>query len=886
VSAVANVGINVDARGATAQLRQLQTQAGQTERAFGGLTAANSDLVSSLARLTASYIGLRTAQSAFQSGIQRAESERRLQFLTQGYGELAQAQEAAARAARTFGLSTTEANQQFAQLYGRLRPLNVSLSDIEAAFVGFNTAAKASGTSAAETAGAMLQLTQALGSGVLRGQELNSVLEQAPGLVVALTRELGQPISQIRKLAEEGKITSDVVIRALKRAGADGAGQLEAAMNGPAQAIKNLQNEFQDFQVAATEDLIPALVKAVKGLREVLISLGPTIKGIGQIAASTLGTLSDLINAASKPQAYAAKQAIQGGRLPMFGLGGYSGAEQLFLGTSGAGGVGLSGLRAEAQQLVKHRRQPVNQILLELMQNRLQRMEGKGAAAAATPAPIPSLLGGTAVGDRAGGGGKVGGATAKDELAAVARLAYGPQIIAAAKARGLDPRLLAGLVQVESNFRPGAVSSAGAIGLTQLMPSTAAELGVNPRDPMQNLLGGAKYLRRMIDMFGGVEAGLRAYNQGPGNQQRFPGGVTGEARSYPGKVLAAAKRLGFGNQDALIMSADAASNLAESLQQSIAAGQKLSQEFNRQIELRTAATKLERDLLQIGYDQQDRQQQINELTDAGQRVALTGLNNQIQGLATLNAQLNNIYERAGFTPGAMFGAGAGAFRTDINLDPLAKASPIEEYTKRLKDLQDPINQAKAGAEAIGDAFNDAFSGIISGTQTTQEALSNLFRGIATSFMQMATQMITEMIKLYIFKQITQLFNLGNNGSMFSGIGPVSGASVFSSGAASFNPAAFGAGLNLFPARAMGGAVAAGQSYLVGERGPELFTPSVGGTISGKVSSGTTTVTVNVDASGTSVQGNDQQANQLGRIIGAAVQAELVKAKRRGGILNP
>jgi tape measure domain-containing protein len=876
VSAVANVGINVDARGATAQLRQLQTQAGQTERAFGGLTAANSDLVSSLARLTASYIGLRTAQSAFQSGIQRAESERRLQFLTQGYGELAQAQEAAARAARTFGLSTTDANQQFAQLYGRLRPLNVSLSDIEAAFVGFNTAAKASGTSAAETAGAMLQLTQALGSGVLRGQELNSVLEQAPGLVVALTRELGQPISQIRKLAEEGKITSDVVIRALKRAGADGAGQLEAAMNGPAQAIKNLQNEFQDFQVAATEDLIPALVKAVKGLREVLVSLGPTIKGIGQIAASTLGTLSDLINAVSKPQAYAAKQAIQGGRLPMFGLGGYSGAEQLFLGTSGAGGVGLSGLRAEAQQLVKHRRQPVNQILLELMQNRLQRMEGKGAAAAAAPAPIPSLLGGTAAGGRVGGGGKAGGGLKSVEDAVkrgvIGGLTGGGQGDAS-RGRSTGPHLHAQLVSggnlerlVDAALDFGGGRTASSFGLGR----GAAAHGYPGRDYYTPQ--GTRFTLRpgysASDL--GIQGAL-----GRGMRIKGPGGI------FELGHLAGVQMGTVSGKGAAADMVDAQQAALDAINQSLAAGQKLSQEFSRQIELRTAASKLERDLLQIGYDQQDRQQQINELTDAGQRVALTGLNNQIQGLATLNAQLNNIYERAGFTPGAMFGDGAGAFRTDINLDPLAKASPIEEYAKRLKDLQDPINQAKAGAEAIGDAFNDAFSGIISGTQTTQEALSNLFRGIATSFMQMATQMITEMIKLYIFKQLTGLLGVsGGGGGMFSG------ASVFSSGAASFNPASFGADLNLFPARAMGGPVTAGQSYLVGERKPELFTPSVGGTISNKVLSGTTTVTVNVDASGTSVQGDDQQANQLGRIIGAAVQAELVKAKRRGGILNP
>ena len=86
--------------------------------------------------------------------------------------------------------------------------------------------------------------------------------------------------------------------------------------------------------------------------------------------------------------------------------------------------------------------------------------------------------------------------------------------------------------------KANAVSSAGAIGLAQLMPGTAAELGVNPRDPLQNVMGGAKYLSQMINRFGDVNSGLRAYNQGPGNQERYPGGVSSEAVNYPGKVLA------------------------------------------------------------------------------------------------------------------------------------------------------------------------------------------------------------------------------------------------------------------------------------------------------------------------------------------------------------
>lgn len=311
--AVANVDIQVDARSALQQLKAVNQQSQQlkanTDAATQSLKNQGttvqrigtqfSGLAGAVGKLAVAYVGLRTAQEAVQAGIQREESSRRLQFLAKGYGEIAAAQDAAARAGRTFGLSITESNQQFAQLYGRLRPLNVSLSDIEAAFVGFNTAAKASGATAAEASGAMRQLSQALGSGALRGDELNSVLEQAPGLVIALTQELGAPISKIRKLAEEGKITSDVVIRALKRAGTEGADELTAAMNGPAQAVKNLQNEFENLQVAATQDLLPSIIDGVRILTNTLKGIAPIIRGIGAVAGPVLNYINSLIEKAT-----------------------------------------------------------------------------------------------------------------------------------------------------------------------------------------------------------------------------------------------------------------------------------------------------------------------------------------------------------------------------------------------------------------------------------------------------------------------------------------------------------------------------------------------------------------------------------------------------------
>ena len=94
----------------------------------------------------------------------------------------------------------------------------------------------------------------------------------------------------------------------------------------------------------------------------------------------------------------------------------------------------------------------------------------------------------------------------------------------AASQYGIPLNTFLRLIQQESNFDPSAVSPKGAIGLTQLLPSTAQDLGVNPRDIRENIFGGAQYLRQMMDRYpGNMPFALAAYNAGMGNVDKYKG---------------------------------------------------------------------------------------------------------------------------------------------------------------------------------------------------------------------------------------------------------------------------------------------------------------------------------------------------------------------------
>lgn len=201
-----------------------------------------------------------------------------------------------------------------------------------------------------------------------------------------------------------------------------------------------------------------------------------------------------------------------------------------------------------------------------------------------------------------------------------------------------------------------------------------------------------------------------------------------------------------------------------------------------------------------------------------QKEQTAELYKQLDASGILNDQVQKRLKRGAMPEGgADRRIGIMGFTSGLNLDPNDKAAQkYEEMKQRLKELSDPINMAEQGALAIGDAFSTAFQGIISGTQTTQEALSNFFKGVGDAFISMATEIIAQMVVMFAFKQLLGLFGGGGNGGMFKGAGPY----------AMPKGPGFAEGFSLPKLYAEGGFVTGPTNALIGEGGePEYVIPA-------------------------------------------------------------
>ena len=192
-------------------------------------------------------------------------------------------------------------------------------------------------------------------------------------------------------------------------------------------------------------------------------------------------------------------------------------------------------------------------------------------------------------------------------------------------------------------------------------------------------------------------------------------------------------------------------------------------------------------------------------------------------------------------------------------------SEFNAPTDQLRELMNPMRTVLDLSKEIKIGFEDSFKGIIRGTMSVSDAFRSMLNRIADYFLDTAAQLLALQVQKGFLGFFSNMFNFNLGGSPGNDI------------------------QNTVGLAANGGPVGMRKPYIVGERGPELFVPNQSGNIIPNhdlagIGGGSTNIVVNVDASGSSVEGDEEQGRELGRMISVAIQSELIKQKRPGGML--
>jgi tape measure domain-containing protein len=242
-------------RGASAKLEKAYQRA--TKRVSDGFNKMKGSAVN-LQGVLAS-LGVGAAIKGFaDAGVQADRTAKRLKFLGDQFGESAKLQQFANEAAEKFAIGQTDAANAVGDLFGRLRPMGTSLDDIKTVFNGVNVAARQMNLSTADTEGVMLQLSQALGSGRLQGDEFRSIMERLPKIGQAVAKSMGVTVGQLKELSSQGKLTTDVMIKALQG--------IEKQGFPPSDGVREFNTAMANLSTTIGQRLTPILNPILKGI--------------------------------------------------------------------------------------------------------------------------------------------------------------------------------------------------------------------------------------------------------------------------------------------------------------------------------------------------------------------------------------------------------------------------------------------------------------------------------------------------------------------------------------------------------------------------------------------------------------------------------------------
>ncbi len=705
--ALASVTIDVITQRAVGQINKLKTASTKLDRTFKVLEKRNKGITTQFGKLGKVIGTVAIAEFGRRSVNAAANFDKlnlRLRLLTEETGTFAQSQKIAADAQKLFGISTLEALEGVTNITARLAPLGVGVEDIRTTFIGFNTAAKLAGASSVEASNAFRQLAQALGSGRLQGDEFRSISEQIPTLLKPVADELGTTVGKLKEFSSQGKITSEVVIRALKKIEEEGAPALQALVEAdPTQVFKNFQNEVERLQIAIGKGLLPAakgITVTLTGLVNVINTLPPGF--ISTVSIVTAGVV-----------AFTALKA------PMVAIIGtfkaLAGTIALFTGVAGGPFLAaLAGITLAVTGITGY----------YIEQNR----EAKKLQ--------NTLKNGT-----------------EEQLASLQR-------IKEKELEAIEAKL--------KNQKRGA-----SIGM-----QNAAKL----REEIEELEKRNKQLKE----FNSLMEKNKTYTVGQFTYDT----ASGAAISGPG-IKQEERKFDEGSDN------QKAANSIKLLKQ--------------RVQIKQVEDDIDRQLLERQFEFQNKMEEVMGIEDEGLKLEKSKL--------------------------------------------LLKDYQIDRQEILNQKVKDQVNISKELGDTLERGLVENIKGAINGTQTFGQAMSNVLNNLKNKLMDRALS------------------------NLFSGIGDA----VFGDGGK--NKGILGGVIGgIFGKKAMGGPVSRGKSYLVGERGPELFTPNTSGGITGNSSMGSTNIVVNVDASGSEVEGDDSKGNQLGQQIAIAIQSELLEQRRSGGLL--
>lgn len=872
------------------------------------------------------------AALASRVGVDAETAQVRLRALTEGFGEYNQAQASAARIAATLRISQTEATDSFSQLYAALRPTGVTLQELEKIFIGFAAAARNSGTGAQETAAAMIQLRQALAQGRLQGEELNSIAQQAPIVAQAIAKTMGVGVGELKKFASEGKITSDIIIQALVRLNGSELGKLQSQFNTSAQALQDLRVATENFGITVARVFGPTTVALIRGVTSALQYANELTQNPFERAraAQFIGPMPSAGRTASQQQASdAAAREREAGRARARAAAGESAIQKAAEDAKKADDTARqraeetararieldNTLHQNAIELIRRRYEYERELQNQSADNWVKRYTGAARGAAGIisgvlrgfdeltgrqrEADVGVLNARQALGSAqrqgaisaAGGGGLGMASFTASQLQAATREASrftgianmcSESVKAFYKSLGItlpgvtawaDTVRKAGKVMTDwSQLRPGDIVATGRPGDTPHVGVYTGGDSVFHQSRSRGLKAGnfpdLSYFKRGGYFVRPSAMGGAAPAAGPSTA-----GDTMQATAN----LAQAKALAALEKDQI-----------EKLKTSIGEGFVL--DFTDQLKQQNAEL-----------------QNQNAITQLRNRLQMEGVRPEIIDAEAQKAQkFREVAQETGVATDALKTLEAAGQGGSEQANRLREAIALQN--EGLQTFISRTNEATAAQIAFNDAMRfrqdsnisaglrEGAQGYIESIGTMREAsaqlaqngiggIENALTSLATTgkanFREFAVDMLKQTARMIIQQVVlrTVLQAIGAIGGAAAGGG---GGITGNIGSVNFNPAAFSMpsfdGGGYTGDRPKAGGLDGKGGFMAMLHPRETVVPD------GRRMGNPINVVVNVDAKGSQVEGNQTEGAQLGRAISAAVQAELVKQQRPGGIL--